>query len=119
MLIPFSKTEASERDKIGKFLGKEEVLSQLSEECGELIHAAQKLRRVIHGTTYVTADIAHENLNEEVADVLFLIDILIKDETVDWKEVVRISKFKTTHWHGQVIPGMAKKRKEATDSEAG
>lgn len=57
---------------------KEELLAQLAEEATELAQAALKLRRVYDGMnpTPVTHDEAFDNLKEEIADVMLVIDVL-------------------------------------------
>lgn len=51
-----------------------ELLAQLAEEAAELAQAALKLRRVLDGTnpTPTTEEDCRKNLNEELADVLFV-----------------------------------------------
>lgn len=62
------------RDKVPRA----ELLAQLAEEGAELTHAALKLRRAIDGTnpTPVRLTDAVDALQEEVADVLLLIELL-------------------------------------------
>lgn len=80
-------------------VGREELLSQLTEECGELIQAAQKLRRCIVGVHYgVNMDEAEAWMNEEVADVLLLVDYIQKAGMVDMKIVEEIAVRKNTRW---------------------
>ena len=57
---------------------KEELLALLAEEATELAQAALKLRRVYDGTnpTPVTHDVSYDNLKEEIADVMLVIDVL-------------------------------------------
>lgn len=59
-----------------------EVLAGLAEECGELVQAALKLRRVYDGTnpTPVSEEDAIDKLYEEVADVRLYITILSMNE---------------------------------------
>lgn len=63
---------------IREHLTEEELLAQLAEEATELAQAALKLRRVYDGKnpTPVTHDVAFDNLKEEIADVMLVIDVL-------------------------------------------
>lgn len=63
---------------IKKMLPRSELLCQLSEESAELAKAALKLRRAEDGTnpTPVTIEEATENLMEEIADILLVLDTL-------------------------------------------
>lgn len=80
-------------------VGREELLSQLTEECGELIQTAQKLRRCIAGVHCgVNMNEAEAWLNEEVADVLLLIDYVKRAGMVDMKTVEEIAVRKNTRW---------------------
>ena len=58
--------------KIRSYMGREELLAGLMEECGEGIQAASKLRRSLDGKnpTPVLPIIADEDLQEELADIL-------------------------------------------------
>ena len=55
-----------------------EILAGLAEECGELIQASLKLRRVFvsENPTPVSEEQAIENLHEEIADVMLYIRML-------------------------------------------
>ena len=72
-VIDLTKEEREQQNQIIFALGVEEILSQLSEECCELAQAAQKMRRVLHGTTTVSQELAMLSLNEEAGDVLLLL----------------------------------------------
>lgn len=58
-----------------------ELLAQLAEEAAELSQAALKLRRVLDGKnpTPTTYEQALDNLQEEIADVTLILDILDLD----------------------------------------
>ena len=79
-------------------IGKEEVLSQLEEECAELIHAASKLRRAISdkNPTPVTAEIAENMIIEELADVILCAKVL--GYRADSIAVERIQEDKLYRW---------------------
>ena len=54
--IPLSLDGECKQSELTVRLGPKELLSQLTEDCGELIQAAQKMRRVLAGTTKVSRD---------------------------------------------------------------
>lgn len=89
---------ASARYYIKEQVPRAELLAQLAEEGAELTHAALKLRRVIDGTnpTPVKLTDAVDALQEEVADVLLLIQLLGLDQ--DGESVQEIIDFKTLRW---------------------
>ena len=66
----------------------EEILCQCAEECAELAQACLKMRRVIKGTTPVTAETAAKNIAEETGDVLNCIDVMEKNHmvTIDYEQ---------------------------------
>ena len=59
-------------------LSEGELLAQLAEEATELAHAALKLRRTLSNDnpTPVNHDDATDNLKEEIADILLMLDVL-------------------------------------------
>ena len=81
-----------------------EILAGLAEECGELVQAALKLRRVFDKTNYtpMTEEEAIENLYEEIADVkLYMSMIDINPQYIEsiqnhklerWKERLGINE---------------------------
>lgn len=89
-------------------LGKEELLGQLTEECGELIQATQKVRRDLKGTTPVSLEEAQVHLTEEIADVALCMDTLIELGLVDRTGVQFIGRYKCDRWHKRVIPDAEK-----------
>lgn len=84
-------------------LGREELLSQCAEECCELAQAAQKVRRVLHGTTPVTMAEALDQLTEEAGDVLLLLDYLERTGLLDLSAALESAKQKNTRWYGRTI----------------
>lgn len=79
--------------------GQEEILSLLSEECGELIQSAQKVRRCMAGVyTSMNMEEAISSLNEEVADVLLLIDCINRSGLIDMEEVQNTAIAKNIRW---------------------
>lgn len=79
-------------------LGRKEILNQLTEECCELGQAAQKVRRAIKGTTPVTFADASAKLEEETADVLNCLEILIDWGMIDLEHVAKIQRRKVKRW---------------------
>lgn len=88
-------------------LGQQELCGQVSEECAELTQAAQKLRRVLAGTTPVTWDEALASLMEEAADVLICIDAL-EVSIIQGGKVREIAAKKLKRWHERTFPNRPK-----------
>ena len=86
-------------------LGTEEMLGQLCEECGELVQAAQKVRRAIKGTTPVSLDGAKVKIIEECADVLLCIDALTLGGIVDQTGVQFVGRYKNDRWYRREVKG--------------
>ena len=101
MLLPIAELEEKMLEDVRRELGDEEMLSQCSEECAELIQAAQKMRRVLHGTTPVGRAQAQSSLCEEAADVLVCLDALMRDGVLPFWDVVKIARHKINRWHGR------------------
>ena len=87
-------------DVVRRYLDQEELLTQLAEESAELAKAALKLRRAYMGVnpTPVTAQDAHENLMEEIADVSNCLAALGFDHSIDQMRVSRIAAEKLVRW---------------------
>lgn len=81
-------------------LPKEELLTQLAEECAEFGKAALKYRRVLDGRnpTPVAHSEAYGNLLEEMADVLLCISVLKLDTVMNIYECGEICDKKLTRW---------------------
>lgn len=79
-------------------LSQEELLCQLAEEASELAQAALKLRRVYDGSnpTPVKRSEAFDNLKEEIADVLLVLNVL--DFVILPHEQVQTMYFKLERW---------------------
>ena len=77
-----------------------EILAGLAEECGELVQASLKLRRIFikENPTPVSEEEAIENLHEEIADVLLYIRML--DVNRDYIEDIVINK--TDRWADRI-----------------
>lgn len=86
-------------------LGVEELLGQLTEECGELVQAAQKVRRARKGTTPMSLDDALAKLIEECADVLLCIDSLTIVGQVDPVGIQFVGQYKNDRWYRRVVKG--------------
>lgn len=84
-------------------LGTEEILNQLTEECGELIQAAQKVRRAMAGTTHIRVPESLISLQEETADALLCIDCLEAAGIIDAECVKKIMDHKNKRWYARVI----------------
>lgn len=84
-------------------LGLDEMLGQITEECGELVQAAQKVRRAIKGTTPVNVDDALVMLTEECADVLLVVDCLVELGLIDRTGMQFIGRYKTERWYRRVV----------------
>lgn len=84
-------------------LGKEEILGQLTEECGELIQAAQKVRRALKGTTPVSLEEAQVHLTEEIADVALCMDAIIELGFVERTGIQFIGRYKCDRWHSRIV----------------
>lgn len=91
---------------VARHLGVEEILSQTTEECGELIQAAQKMRRVLRGTTPVDESEAIRHLIEEIADVLVCIDAISCLGLVDNDKIANMASKKIDRWYNRTIEKM-------------
>lgn len=86
-----------------KALGKQTLLFQTQEECGELIKAIAKYNRTrgIGQKTETTEETAYENLIEELADVEICLEQLIylldAKEDVDQKKQIAFEKVATRY----------------------
>lgn len=85
---------------IAEHLKDTELLAGLAEEASELAQAALKLRRAIDGTnpTPVTESEARDNLIEEIADVLFCMEMLGYDSKSVQRLTAAIREAKTPRW---------------------
>ena len=92
--------KAEKMDKIRQYLGPEETLAQLAEECAELGQAALKLRRVLdgHNATPVSLLEAEMNLQEEMADVL----VCMRMAGMDTSEIAETVYKKIPRWCGRL-----------------
>lgn len=100
MLIDLGKDAWKLTETCNK-LGVDELLGQLTEECGELVQAAQKVRRARKGTTPVSLDDALVKLIEECADVLLCIDALTRMGLVDQTGLQFIGRYKNDRWYSR------------------
>ena len=91
-------------DKIVAKLSPDDLFHQLVEECGELIQAATKLRRVLHGTnpTPVTKTEAYECLIEEIADVNVASDALRRKLGISCDEIAEVENAKIERWRRRI-----------------
>ena len=103
VFIPLSLDGECKQKELSAALGQAELLSQLTEECGELIQAAQKMRRVLAGTTPVSRDKALRDLVEEAADVVLIVDMLAGLKLIDRAGVRFIGRYKTERWFKRIM----------------
>lgn len=104
MLIDTGK-ESWKLAEVYKKLGTEEMLGRLCEECGELVQAAQKVRRAMNGATPVSLDDAKVKIIEESADVLLCIDALTLGGIVDSTGVQFVGRYKNDRWYRREVLG--------------
>jgi NTP pyrophosphatase (non-canonical NTP hydrolase) len=81
-------------------LSREELLTQLAEECAELSKAALKLRRVYNGgnPTPMTRADAYNNLIEEIADVTLCVEVLGFNSPENLYNIGQIWDEKLSRW---------------------
>lgn len=77
-------------------------IDRMIRKCGELIQAAQKVRRAMNGTTSVSLDDAVVHLSEECAGIAVCIDALIESGLIEEDKIQSIGRFRNDQWHGQV-----------------
>lgn len=74
-----------------------EIMSILQEESAEVVQAVSKIFRFGYESKHPDKDQTNrEHLAEEIGDTLAMIELLIKNEIVDWRdvEVAMNNKFK-------------------------
>lgn len=103
MILEFTQDDREQQMQIYLSLGSEEILSQCSEECCGLEQAAQKMRRVLHGTTHMSEQDARQALNEEACDVLLLLEYLDYFGFIDVEAAIESAREKNKRWYGRVI----------------
>lgn len=103
MLFDFGTEAVDMQNEVILAVGTEEILNQLTEECGELIQAAQKVRRAMAGTTPISREQAVEMLQEEAADVLLLIDYLETAGMIDREMIMDTMREKNKRWYARVV----------------
>lgn len=65
-----------------------EIMSILQEESAEIIQAVSKIFRFGYNSKHPDKDQTNrEHLAEEIGDILAMIELLIKNEIVDWQAV--------------------------------
>ena len=89
-------------ERIRSYLDEPELLCQLAEECAELAKAAMKVRRVQtkKNPTVCSAEEAWDNLIEEVADVMLVLETLAVNPNC--ARVQEIKDYKTRRWCGRL-----------------
>ena len=86
----------AENKKIAEHYGYDAQSNQLIEECAELIQAVNKYRRA---NDKATAEIAYDNLVEEIADVEIMLEqikhlLLISEENIQATKLYKINRTK-------------------------
>ena len=104
MLINLDYDGLAKRKAIEDELGREEILSQLAEECSELAQAANKLRRVLHGTTPVSREEAVSMLTEEIGDVFLMLDCVAGWGLTSIRAAERSAMRKNERWYERTFP---------------
>lgn len=77
-------------------------IDRMIRKCGEMIKAAQKVRRAMNGTTPVSLDDAVVHLSEECADIAVCIDALIEVGLIEEDKIQSIGRHRNDQWHGRV-----------------
>ena len=77
-------------------------IDRMIRKCGELIKAAQKVRRAMNGTTPVSLDDAVVHLSEECADIAVFSDALIEVGHIEADNTQSIGRYRNDQWHGRV-----------------
>lgn len=103
MLLDLGTETVDMQNEVIFAVGIEEILNQLTEECGELIQAAQKARRAMAGTTPISWSESLVMLQEEAADALLCIDYLETAGMIDAECVKKIMNHKNKRWYARVI----------------
>lgn len=86
----------------------EDLLTQLAEECGELIQAGMKLVRYEHGDTSLQVKdpwVLENNLVEEIADVEVVIDTLLNARPILREKVGEVCRAKELRWYDRLNSG--------------
>lgn len=78
-------------EEITKKYGREYLLRQLSEECGELVQASLKLIRVWNKETPASEEECRQKLVEELADVELMI-CWVRDHVLTMEESMQINR---------------------------
>ena len=89
-------------ERIRSHLDEPELLCKLAEECTELAKSALKVRRVQtkKNPTMCSAEEAWDNLIEEVADVMLVLETL--EVNPNCERVQEIKDYKTRRWCGRL-----------------
>lgn len=86
--------------KINDYLTTPDLLCQLAEEASELAQAALKLKRAMDGTnpTPMSVEECVENMDEEIADVSLLVDLLGYNKKEHLLSQIRVVQRKAERW---------------------
>lgn len=86
--------------KINDYLTTPDLLCQLAEEASELAQAALKLKRAMEGTNPTPKSVEEcvENMDEEIADVSLLVDLLGYNKREHLLSQGRVAQRKAERW---------------------
>lgn len=86
--------------RINDYLTTPDLLCQLAEEASELAQAALKLKRAMEGTNPTPKSVEEcvENMDEEIADTAYLVDLLGYNEPEHMLAQSRVVQRKAERW---------------------
>ena len=90
--------------KIGDEISKPVILEQCAEECAELNHACLKMARKLRGEnpTPKTIEEINDNLEEEIADVLVCIGVIVESGLISMEDVEPLICDKRYRWEKRI-----------------
>lgn len=100
MLLP--KLLSTENQKIINRYGLDEQLLQMTEECAELIQAANKYRRKKTARDKADLKRAEEDLKLEIADVIVVIDQIMERLNMTAEDLSMMADFKIKRQLGRL-----------------
>ena len=100
MLLP--KLLSKEKQKIINRYGLDEQLLQMTEECAELIQAANKYRRKKTARDKADLKRAEEDLKLEIADVIVVIDQIMERLNMTAEDLSMMADFKIKRQLGRL-----------------
>lgn len=100
MLLP--KLISTENQKIINRYGLDEQLLQMTEECAELIQAANKYRRKKTARDKADLKRAEEDLKLEIADVIVVIDQIMERLNMTGEDLSMMAEYKIRRQLGRL-----------------